>query len=41
MDLILARHKVLDFVQGKVKEPIDEIGKEKYKESNISHQAGF
>ena len=33
MDLILARNKVLELVQGKVKEPTDGVGKEKYKEN--------
>lgn len=35
IDLILAKHKVLDFVLGKVKEPVDVTGKEKYKETDI------
>lgn len=35
IDLILAKHKVLDFVLWKVEEPTDDVGKEKYKEANI------
>jgi len=35
MDLILTRNKLLDLVQGNVKEPTDDVGKEKYKENDI------
>lgn len=35
MDLILVKHKVLDFAEGKVKKPTDNAEKEKYKETNI------
>lgn len=35
MDLILARNKVLELVQGKVKKPLDDYVKEKYKENGI------
>lgn len=35
IDLILAKHKVLDFVLGKVVKPTDDAGKEKYRETNI------
>lgn len=35
IDLILAKHKVLDFVLGKVAKPTDDAGKEKYRETNI------
>jgi len=35
MDLILAKHKVLEFVQGKVQQPTDDARKEKYRETNI------
>lgn len=35
MDLILAKHKVLDFVQGKEKKPTDDARKEKYREIDI------
>jgi len=31
MNLILARNKVLELVQGKVREPTNDVGKEKYK----------
>jgi len=33
--LVLAKHKVLDFVQGKVNKPTDDVGKEKYMVTNI------
>ena len=35
IDLILDKHKVLDLVQGKVKKPIDNAGKEKFRETDI------
>jgi len=35
VNLILAKHKVLDFSQEKVKKPTDDAGKEKYREADI------
>jgi len=35
IDLILAKYKVLDLVQGKVKKPTNDVGKEKFRETNI------
>jgi len=35
INIILAKHKFLDLVQGKVKKPIDDAKKEKFRETNI------
>lgn len=35
MDLILSKHKVLDYAQGKVKKLNDVAGKGKYRETDI------
>jgi hypothetical protein len=36
IDLILAKNKVLDMVKGKVTEPTDDAGKEKFKDNDIN-----
>ena len=35
IDLILAKHKVLDLVQGKVKKPTDDARQDKFRETKI------